>query len=123
MQLFDEEDIVPYDHVDFNTPDVLVDHIKQKRIEEGVPKAELPSRPPPPRYTRNPPTNGSPGSLSFEPLMTHVSKRTLPSTANVTFADTSTTVDAHSQENSSRACNCSSRKRHQQAPAESRKTS
>jgi hypothetical protein len=103
MQLLVEEDILPYNNVDFNTPgviDVLVDHINQKRIKEGVPQAEFPSWPPPPRYTRQHPTNGSPCSSSFEPLMTHVTKRTLPSTSNVTFADMSTIVDVHSAKKS-----------------------
>jgi hypothetical protein len=99
MQLLVEEDIKPYVGVNFNTPamiDAIVDDINQKRIEQGVPQADFLTRPPPPRYTRQSPSNRAPDSSSFEPLMTYVTNRTLPSTANVTFADISTTVDDHS---------------------------
>ncbi len=64
--------------------DAIVDDINQKRIGEGVPQAELPSRPHSPKYTK--PQKTSSTSLS----KTTVTKRNLPSIAKVTFADTVT---------------------------------
>jgi hypothetical protein len=90
MQLFEQDDISPYVRVNFNTPaiiDAIVDDVNQKRLEEGVPQTELPSRPLPPHYTREP---HSSSSTSF--VKTAVAKRNLPSTTNVTFADTDTTL-------------------------------
>ena len=76
--------------------DVLVANVNEKRIEEGVPQAEVPSRPPPPKYTKPHKAAASSSSSSMPVLKTTVTKRT----ANVTFADTDTASDNQSAKKS-----------------------